>query len=225
MFDPVSLTEAQSLPPAAEKKVAVIVGRFNPPTRGHYAAVDAARKFIKSHTNLGLEAMPVIVVIGGSKSDSDTVRNPLSVDDRISFMQASGRVNGIKILSAKNAFDAFAAVRAAGYEPIAVAAGEERIDSYITLLDKYFTDGDAQIKHYAIELKRDADAASGIADSSTLDKLSSTEEISDDIVSGTLARLAVQLGYTDVFAKIVDLQDKPALAMKMFNKIKIALGV
>ena len=39
-------------------------------------------------------------------------------------------------------------------------------------------------------------------------------------MSGSLARRAVELGYEDVFAEIVGLEDKPALAKKMFDKIQ-----
>ncbi len=213
--------------------MAVVIGRFNPPTKGHYAIINQVKLFIKKNPSIGLDFSPVVVVIGGSKSDTDKSKNPLSVEDRISFMKASGKANGVTILSASNAFAALEMIRTHNMEPIAVAAGSDRIDSYISILDKYFkTPDDKEIKHHSISLKRDAGAvATKSADKKAAmdDVLSSVhltgKNIDTDLVSGSLARRAVELGYESEFAEIVDLVDKPVLAKKMFKKIKTALGV
>ena len=104
----------------------MVIGRFNPPTKGHYAVINTVKKFIRENKNLGLEAGPVVVIVGGSKSDADKQRNPLSVEERELFMKASGYTNGCTFLSAKNAFEAFGLLRDKGFEPIAVAAGTDR---------------------------------------------------------------------------------------------------
>lgn len=216
----------EDLAPPGRRKVAVIIGRFNPPTRGHYSVISEAKRFIRQHKNLGLDASPVVVVIGGSKSDSDKKRNPLSVEERILFMQSSGHANGVIFKSAKNAFDAFAQLRQDDLEPIAFAAGEDRADDYLKILDKHFLDADGNpIKHYKIELHRDKDAvetnSSGknSAFDSALEKIKKDNDVDDDIISASLARYAVSLGYEPEFAKIVGLESKPALAKKMFDKI------
>lgn len=130
------------------KKVAVIIGRFNPPTSGHYMVIDQVKKFIRSNRDAGLEASPVVIIIGGSKSDADKKRNPLSVDERQTFMAASGNANGVTFFSAVNAFAALALLREKGLEPVAVAAGSDRIDDYIKILDKHFlTPAGEPIKH------------------------------------------------------------------------------
>ena len=63
-------------------------------------------------------------------------------------MEHSGNANGVKFLVAPNAFAAFAKVREEGFEPIAVAAGEDRAPEYIKILDKHFTDNGKPVKHH-----------------------------------------------------------------------------
>lgn len=220
----------EDLPPMQSKRVAVIIGRFNPPQAGHYKLISDVQTWIKSNRKLNLEALPIVVVIGGSKSDSDLKRNPLSVEDRITFMKSSGKCNGVKFLSAPNAFAALEAVRKAGFEPIAVAAGSDRIDGYITMLDKYYTDNDEEtIKHYKIELSR-ADAATETDKDKKrenmvdiINKMRDGTDPSIDEISASLARVAVELDAKDEFAKIVGLEKNKALASKMFAKVKAAM--
>lgn len=221
----------EDLKPMASNKVAVVIGRFNPPTKGHYAVINQVKKFIRDHKDLGLNVSPVVVVIGGSKADLDKKRNPLSVDERMSFMKGSGKANGVTFRTAVNAFAALADLRDAGMEPVAVAAGTDRIDDYIKILDKNFkTPDDQPIKHHKIHLARDEDATltkkkdKASAIDSTLDDMKSDGNIDTDLVSGSLARRAVELGYEKEFADIVDLADKPSLAKKMYDKIKASLG-
>ncbi len=220
----------EELAPMASKKVAVIIGRFNPPTKGHYAVIDAVKKFIRQHKELGLEAGPAVVIIGGGKSDADKKRNPLSVEERTIFMKSSGKTNGVLFFSAKNAFEAFSMLRERGYEPVVVAAGPERLTGYKQILDNYFkTDDGKPITHHSLTLTRDEEAvetkkkekAANV--DSKLDALKGAAELKIKEVSGSLARRAVELGYEPEFAKIVGLEDKPELAKKMFDKIKASL--
>jgi nicotinamide mononucleotide adenylyltransferase len=178
-------------------------------------------------------AKVVVVVIAGSKSDADKARNPLTGEERISFMKSSGHANGVEFLVAPNAFKAFEAVRAAGYEPMAVAAGSDRVNEYLSLLDKHFKDKDDRPqKHLKVEgLERDADSEDGV-DGEALDKIIEMIEDNDfeeealtRLISGKLARRAVETGKKKAFAYIVKLEDRPALASKMFDKIAQAMGV
>lgn len=220
----------EDLSPMAKKKVAVVIGRFNPPTKGHYAVIDQVKKFIRQNKNLGLETAPAVVIIGGGKTDADKKRNPLSAEERRLFMSASGKANGVKFFIAPNAFAAFAMLRDNGLEPVAIAAGTDRITEYKKILDKYFKDpSDKKIKHYTINLDRDEvgfdlkkKEKQNTLDS-VLKSLKNSDDVETDIVSGSLARRAVELGYEPEFAKIVGLEDKPALAKKLFNKIAAAL--
>jgi len=220
----------EDLAPMASKKVAVVIGRFNPPTKGHYAVINSVKKFIRENKKLGLEASPAVVIIGGSKSDADKKRNPLSVEERELFMKGSGKANGALFFSATNAFAAFGMLREKGYEPVAIAAGTDRIEDYKKMLDKYFLTPDEQpIEHHKIHLERDEDAietdkeAKKNAMDTALKSAKAGKEIDTDLVSGSLARRAVELGYEPEFAQIVGLEDKPVLAKKMFDKIAAAI--
>ncbi len=213
-----------------QKKPAVVaVGRMNPPTRGHYKVIDAMKAFARAKLK---GAKVIVVVVAGSKSDADKARNPLTGEERISFMKSSGSANGVEFLMAPNAFKAFEAVRAAGYEPIAVAAGSDRIDEYLAMLDKYFKDrNDQPQKHLKVDgLDRDADSEDGV-DGEALDKIIEMiedgdfeEEAVTKLISGKLARRAVKTGRKKAFAYIVKLEGKPALASKMFDKVAKSLG-
>jgi len=210
--DLAELTEA--LAPQASKGVAVVIGRFNPPTIGHYAIINAAKKFIRSHPALALDAAPVVVIIDGK---GDLAKNPLSARQREQFMAASGHADGVKFLTAPNAFAAFAQLREQRMEPIAVAAGSDRIADYMRMLDNYFMTDDSQpIQHYEISAPRTQDQ-----DLSTL-----SAQGSPDIraVSATLARRAVELDWFDEFVQLTGLTNKRALARRMFDAIKKASG-
>lgn len=223
----------EDLAPMATRRAAVVIGRFNPPTKGHYAVIDTVKAFIRKNKEMDLYASPIVVIIGGSKSDEDKKKNPLTVAQREAFMKASGHANGVIFMTAPNAFAAFAKLRDEGFEPIAVAAGTDRINDYIKLLDKHFTkaNGDS-IKHLKIHLKRNETAIEkdkGVKKAAMDTALETAKEkgsdIETDVISGSLARRAVELGYEDEFAQIVGLENKPVLAKKMFKAIKNSLGV
>jgi hypothetical protein len=219
----------ENVPGPGTKRVAVIIGRFNPPTKGHYELIQKVREFVRAN-KLQLDAIPVVIVIGNDKKKKtadELLRNPLTVHERITFMQGSGHANGVKFISATNAFEALTKVRQQGMEPIAIAAGSDRIQDYINILNKYFKDAnDKPIKHVPISLERDASAvetksavkADNIDD--TLEAIRGGEAIETDIVSGSLARRAAELGYFEEFAKIVGLERNQKLAKMLFDKIK-----
>lgn len=217
------MTEISSAP--QKRRAAVVVGRFNPPTIGHYAVFDKVKEFIRKNGDLRLDAIPIVVIVDGKKTGADKNKNPLTPQERISFMEASGKADGVKFLVAGSAFDAFHAVRKAGFEPIAIAAGSDRADNYLELLDKYFKDDrDRVIDHYVVKLDRDADSSEidSEKDQSLDDILQyMDQDIPVDMVSGSLARHAVKKDSLDKFAIITGLT--PKLAALMFKKIKSAM--
>lgn len=200
-------------------RAVVMVARCQPPTLGHYKVIDAMKAFIRNNKTAGFSATPFVVIINGAKSSENKAKNPLTPEERIKFMEASGNANGVKFLVADNAFAGFEAVRKLGFEPIAIAAGSDRAAKYLDMLDKYFTNNGEKVKHYIVPgLEReDADDDAEITAASTDTKIDVTK------VSGSMARAAVEAGYEDVFADIVGLKSKPKLAKMMFDKIKTAM--
>lgn len=211
-------------------RAAVMVGRMNPPTAGHYKVIDTMKTFIRKNPDLKLSATPIVVVVAGEKTSADKSKNPLTAEERVKFMSGSGRANGVLFVIAPSAFAAFEEVRKSGFEPVAVAAGSDRIDRYMELLDKYFTNPNGEkIKHIAIPgLEREGQDGDSEDKSSTmqkaLDNLKSGNNLDVSEVSGSMARRAVELGYEEEFAEIVGLGNKPRLAKIMFAKIKASLG-
>lgn len=223
-----NLYEEDKGPGFQSKKVAVMVGRMNPPTRGHYKVINAMKAFIRDNPKLGLEASPIVVIVAGSKSDADKKRNPLSGEERQTFMSSSGNANGVKFLIAPNAFAAFAKVREAGFEPIAVAAGEDRAPEYTRILDKHFTDDGKPVKHHIISLDRDFDTEHEDGDayfSKVVAMINDGDKVDDNQISGSLARFAVKNDEQKAFAYITGLEKKPKLASTLFKKVKEALSV
>lgn len=224
----------EDTPPPGSKRVAVVIGRFNPPTKGHYELINKVKSFIKAHPDLQLEAAPVVVVVGNDKKEKtpeDLLKNPLSVHERLLFIQSSGHANGCTIVTAKNAFDALTGLRKHDMEPIAIAGGSDRADDYLRMLDQYFkTTDNKPIKHVKIEIERDADAITSKKDvksSSIDDTLQAMKDGDDpglDAVSGSLARRAAELGYFEEFVKIVGLEKNKKLAKKLYEKVRKALA-
>jgi hypothetical protein len=132
--------------------------------------------------------------------------------------------------SAKNAFEAFAELRKAGLEPVAIAAGSDRASDYLRILDQYFKDAqDRPIKHFKIDLPRAEGAVKDGSDKerqmdSVLAALKDGDGVGIEHVSGSLARRAVELGYFDEFVKIVGLEKNPAVAKSLYKKVKAAIG-
>ena len=229
------LYEAAETVGEQKKRVAVMVGRMNPPTRGHYKVMAAMKAFIRDNPGLNLEALPIVVIVAGEKSSADKTKNPLTADERKSFMESSGRANGVKFLIASSAFAAFEEARKAGYEPIAIAAGSDRAGGYLKMLDKYFTKKDGStIKHQAIPgLDRDQDdevSDGNEAFDMIARMIKDGDKIDDAQVSGTLARYLASMVkqgsdeqmFTKAFAYVVGLDKKPVLATKMMKKINDA---
>jgi cytidyltransferase-like protein len=202
------------------KKAVVMVGRMNPPTAGHYQVINLMKKFARE--NKGVQ--PIVVVVAGDKSSKDLKKNPLSAEDRIKYMEASGNANGVKFISSNSAFAAFEAVRQAGLEPYAIAAGSDRGEKYKEMLDKYFTGKDGEpLKHVimpGLDERSDPDDE-GTPSEEVLARAEKGETIPLHLISGSMARLAVKLGYHKAFATILGV--KQSLADIIFKKVAASL--
>ena len=209
--------------PAYQKKpAAVMVGRLNPPTRGHYLVIDRMKAYIRQHPELKLDVMPVVVVIAGKKTSEDKERNPLTADERTVLIESSGRANGVRVLKAADAFDAFVKVREAGLEPLAIAGGDDRAKKYADLLKKHFKRNGKEVERHVISIDRNLD--NGDLGPEALDKIldmiEDGDKVSDKLISASLARQAAREGREKAFAYITGLEDKPALANKLMKKIR-----
>lgn len=209
------------------RRAAVMIGRLQPPHAGHYTVLDEIKKYIKDNPALRLDPIPILVIVDGKNTGKDKLRNPLSAHERVSFIQGSGRANGVKILISDSALEAFEAVRKAGFEPIAIAAGADR-SNYVDMLNKYFrTATDGPIKHVAMSLARDPGTQTGkkVDKEKALDDILryTDADIPVTMISGSLARLAVTKNELEKFSIIVGLSKKPKLAKMLFDKIKKAM--
>ena len=220
----------EDTPPPGSSRIAVVLGRFSPPTKGHYELINKVKSFIKANPELKLEANPVVIVIGNDKKEKtaeELLKNPLSIHERILFMKSSGLINGVKFMHATNAFEALTGLRKHDLEPIAIAAGTDRIDDYVRILDNYFKTADEKpIKHHRIHVARDEDAfasdkevkSSSIDD--TLSAMKNGEDPGIDQISGSLARRAAELGYKTEFARLVGLDHNNNLANALYAKVR-----
>lgn len=192
---------------------AIIIGRYQPPHLGHYAIIDMVKEHIKNHADI--YPNPIVIVIDGEKSSKDKKRNPLTPDDRISVMRASGRASGVKYLIAKDVISAMEKLKAAGFEAAITATGSDRNDSYIKILDKYYESG---VKRKNLSLKRsELDVKPETID----DILNNFDhDTSVEFISGTLIRATVEKGDFDKFAIMTGLTENTDLAKSIFNKIK-----
>lgn len=221
----------EALPPQQDKNAIVAVGRFSVPTRGHYKVFNKMKEYIRKNPHL--ELTPIIVVVDGVKSSEDKQKNPLSAEERIKFMEASGHCNGFRFFTSKNGPQGFGVCRDNGFEPIVVAAGSDRAEGYIKNLDKSFrTPAGEAIDHFIVPdldrvqsavVTKKSEKSKALEDAISKMK-DGTEEVSDDEISGSLARHAAELGYLEEFTDIVGLEKKPELAKMMYNKIRKAIG-
>jgi hypothetical protein len=200
-----------------DKRAVVILGRFQPPTIGHYKIVNLAKKFIRENPVLKLFIKPIIVIINGEKFSKDTTENPLTIEQREYFMKNSGKTNGCIFLSAENAFEGFKAVRGNGFEPIVVGSGSDRAQGYLEMLDKYFLDKNYhKQKHYILPgLKTRNDE--------NPEQILKSKNVQIEEISGSLARKAVELGYFDEFVEITGLNKNIPAAKKLYRIIEKGL--
>jgi hypothetical protein len=207
--------------PTSRTPVLVMFGRFQPPTIAHYALFERAKKATRGPKGkeLNLDVTPVVAVIHGEKSGQDKNRNPLSPEDRIKFMQASGKADGINFVHANDVMAALNKLREQGKEPLVVMTGSDRGRTYVDLMNKYLkTDDEQPIKHYMINVGRDEDSDDSGGSDEILNNM--TDEIPLELVSGTLARTAARKDMHDKFKVITGLPDN--VAKIMAKKIKDA---
>lgn len=194
----------------------IIIGRYQPPHLGHYAIFDMAKKFASD--NPEVYQNPIVVVIDGEKSSKDKSVNPLTPEERIDIMRSSKKAANVKYLIAKDVIDAFGKLKEAGFNPIAVATGSDRGDSYVKMLDKYY---DEPVKRKSLVLKRSELDVKDATIDSILDNFDTDTPV--EFISGTLIRATVKRGDFDKFKIMVGI-DSDSMAKDVFQKLKKSLG-
>lgn len=216
-----------------DKSAVVVIGKFSPPQVGHYKLITAAAKYMKASK---MDAT-VVCVAYRAKPKADDIVSAIPVEDRISIMQHSGKANIISkkhFIPANGAFDAFVQVRKLGFEPIAICTADKDAEkTYLDILDKYFTNDDgSKIEHFSVKSVERNEDAQGENEKSKkdaavkiLDRMLKTGEFDDEDSSATLARTAAEKGYGKEFVTILGLEKNIPLANKVFNQIRLALGL
>lgn len=191
------------------KFAAVFVGRFNPPTIGHYFVLDRLKDYIVSHPELNVSPEVFVIIVDGEKTGQDKTRNPLSKDERVDLMSKSKSGQGCKFITAGTSVEGFNQVREQGYEPVLIAGGPERVSNYVHMLQDY----DPSYDRIAFTVKRNKINPD---DASSLFQHLSSDDI--NVMSGTLARKAALAGDKKAFSTITGLSGEDA--DKLFNLIK-----
>jgi hypothetical protein len=201
--------------PRQPRGAAVMIGRFQPPHIGHYALLARLIAVARSERwRDRVDPRPFVVVIDGKKSSQDRGRNPLTADERLRILRASGRADGARLETAPDAHAAFELVRRAGYEPLLVATGDDR--DYKGLLDSAFTDDGKPIEREYVSLER------GGGDPDQI--LAAGGDLPAAMASGTLARRAVERGDRDAFERVVGLKRREA-SDRVFDRMAQRMGV
>lgn len=231
--------------PMQKKNAALMIGRLNPPTAGHLEVIKKMIAFSRKN-----RLVPVIVIVHGTKSSQDKSKNPLNPEDRISYIQSAlgaAAHDLVFIVGSQGGPAAMEDVRKTGLEPVAIAAGSDRASDYLKTLDTYFVNPDGSaIKHTIIpglaERDPDSDADEGAskakktaaekaiekeAKKASMSYLLDTakkenKKIPIELISGTLARHAVQVDDREGFAKVLGV--KRSLADALFDKVKSAMN-
>ena len=183
--------------------IAVIPGRFNPPTIGHYTLFMKVKMYIKKHPELKIDPVPVIMVVEGVKSSEDKSRNPLDADTRISIMKSSGKAQGVKFVITNNVHNGMTELVEAGNKIVLLGVGNDRAEGYQKMMTDF---GECEI----LSLAR-SEGSEKILD--TID-----EKVPAHLVSGSLARKAALNGNKKAFTILTGLSDKTAEIV--MNKIR-----
>jgi len=118
------LTEEQS------KKLALLFGRMNPPTRGHEENVEGLKKMAKAH---GADHLVI------ASHSHDAKKNPLSPDVKLKHLKRSFPDTNITTSSksAPTILHHAAEAHKKGYSHLIIAGGGDRVEEYKKLLHHY----------------------------------------------------------------------------------------
>ena len=139
------------------KQAAIFAGRMQPFHIGHQKTIDIALK------KYGKVA---VIIVAGKATSKDKTKNPFSFSERKKFVRrVYPNASKVKILRADSAFigdektpGLVGIVRNAGWEPIALYAGEDRIPNYQTMAKR------ADLDNFKIEQAARVTSATKVRD-------------------------------------------------------------
>jgi len=131
-------------------QVALMVGRLNPPTRGHGILISRLREIA-----LRLGARPILYIVDGEKSSKDKTKNPLTAEQRLALTRKL--YPGIMVDVVSSAYEALEVLDLQGLKPKAWIAGSDRASNYRKLVASEKLDCEV------FEVDREAGEADGIS--------------------------------------------------------------
>lgn len=128
----------------------LLVGRMNPPTRGHTVLVRKLKE-----TALKLGARPILCLTDGEKSGKDKRKNPLSADQRLVIAKKLFPDVAVDVVS--SAYEALEVLDLQGYKLVAWIAGSDRASNYRKLV------ASEKLECEVVEVDREAGEADGVS--------------------------------------------------------------
>lgn len=149
------------------KSTILIVGRFQPLTRGHLRLISAAKKEFETGAYDSITTM----IIAGKKTSKDKKRNPLTGEERKKFMSKQREFNGVNIVIAETINNGIKALQDSGIKIGVIVGGtatkdnpdENTAEAYQELIKKYF-----EYSPKKITVERDPDKKGTISISATM---------------------------------------------------------
>jgi len=136
-----------------KKKVSVVIGRFNPWTRGHNSIIDEAK-------------YPVVVgLVKSSKTSLDKERNPFNFETQKEIIRRANEPKIIDVVkfASGNIPQIISDLRDLGYEPKELLAGTDRAKAYQNQIDLYPPKINSDLKLKVLTRNEDDPGVSGIS--------------------------------------------------------------
>lgn len=130
--------------------VAVVVGRLNPPTKGHKVLVQRLKEAAQR-----LGARPMLYIVDGEKSGQDKVKNPLTGEQRAEL--ARQLFPDVTVDVVTSAYEVLEVLELQYLTPMVWIAGSDRASNYRKLV------ASEQLDCEVLEVDREAGEADGVS--------------------------------------------------------------
>lgn len=203
----IRLFEEKKEVPYQNKSAVVVIGRMNPPSKGHIKLINTAKKQMLQDK---YDAV-IVVVVDGKETSKDKKRNPLSADERIRFLKNNKSCDGVRFVQADGVMSGLYHIRELGFEPLCVVGGSGGSEdkntaiAYKEILDKYFLKKGVPVDHKAVSVERDLKDVVGR-------------------ISSTMMRSAAEKGYYEEFAEMAAPVDADSVK-RMYDIVRKSMGI